>query len=100
MKQKQPRYTVDYTIEKPAFYVRLHEGLGEWGMTPVLESEKRWIRETLEGMRACKEEGFEDHTFCGICPEHAKPRYKCGCELAFTKTAQEVILALRGERDD
>lgn len=27
----------------------------------------------------CKKAGKAGHRFCGVCPEHAKPRFFCGC---------------------
>jgi len=45
------------------------------------------IQDDLERTN-CSRVGMIGHWFCGVCPDHNKPRFVCGCEA--TKEKQDA----------
>ena len=84
---------------KPKVYCLLHNERGAFYLYPAEKEEQRWLRAELVEMKTCRHEGFPKHPYCGICPDHEVPRTKCECALEYTESAQEMVLALRGERE-
>lgn len=44
-----------------------------WGVWPELDDLARV---------SCEQAGSVGHFHCGVCPEHDKPRFMCGCVCA------------------
>lgn len=45
---------------------------------------------------SCPHVGDFGHWFCGVCPEHQRPRPECGCAVRRTEDGQ--LVPLEGER--